>query len=294
MCPLWIIASAHSGSDEHDIAESVLDDGLRFGRLWEFQTYLDLECERRIFRGDFAGARERLGRLADFAERYRHDHAQAALQALGAYLHLERRELPESLAAIEQYYRDHGEPSFQIQALGTAAKIRCLAGDLAGAEAAIERAGALLARAGRQPPFHESRYASARLLVDVARIEASGNARGLARSARRDCKTAVRLAEKVAARRPEVWRLAGTLDWLLGRRSAAARWWAKSAAEAERLGMHPEQGRAWFEAARRLSEGQGPMQVGGLDAGACREAARRLFEGHGLEGDLAALDALPH
>lgn len=281
-------------SDEHDIAESVLDDGLRFGRLWEFQTYLDLECERRIFRGDFAGARARLARLADFAERYRHDHAHAALQALGAYLHLERRELPEALAAIEQYYRDHGEPSFQIQALGTAAKIRCLAGDLAGAEAAIERAGALLARAGRQPPFHESRYASARLLVDVARIEASGNARGLARSARRDCKTAVRLAEKVAARRPEVWRLAGTLDWLLGRRSAAARWWAKSAAEAERLGMHPEQGRAWFEAARRLSEGQGPRQVGGLDARACRAAAHRLFEGNGLEGDLAALDALPH
>jgi predicted ATPase len=238
-------------SAQHDIEQGVLDEGLRFGRLWEFQTYLDLECERRIFRGDFAGARERLGALTDFAERYRHDHALAASQALGAYLHLERRELPEALAAIEQYYRDHGEPSFQIQALGTAAKIRCLAGDLPGAEAAIERAGALMARAGRQPPFHESRYASARLLVDVARIDAAGGARGLVRSARRDCRHALRLAGKVAARRPEVWRLAGTLAWQRGRKRAAARWWEKSAAEAQRLGMHPERERTAAEVALR-------------------------------------------
>ncbi len=278
----------------HDIEAGVLAEGLGFGRLWEFQTYLDLECERRIFRGDFAGARERLSGLADFAERYRHDHAHAALQALGAYLHLERRELTEALAAIEQYYHDHGEPSFQIQALGTVAKIHCLAGDLAGSEAAIERAGALVARAGRQPPFHESRYASARLLVDVARIEARGNTAVLERSARRDCKTAVRLAEKVAARRPEVWRLAGTLDWLRGRHGAATQWWAKSVAEAERLGMHPEQGRTLYEAARHLGEGRGPKRMGELDATACRDAARQLFESHGLEGDLAALAALPH
>jgi hypothetical protein len=173
------------------------------------------------------------------------------LQALGAYLHLERRELPEALAAIEQYYRDHGEPSFQIQALGTAAKIRCLAGDLPGAEAAIERAGALMARAGRQPPFHESRYASARLLVDVARIDATGDTRGLARRARRDCRHALRLAAKVAARRPEVWRLAGTLAWQRGRQRAARHWWERSAAEAQRLGMQPERERTAAEVALR-------------------------------------------
>lgn len=238
-------------STQHDIEQDVLDEGLRFGRLWEFQTYLDLECERRIFRGDFDGARQRLDALADFAERYRHDHARAALQALGAYLHLERRELPEALAAIEQYYRDHGEPSFQIQALGTAAKIRCLAGDLPGAEAAIERAGALMARAGRQPPFHESRYASARLLVDVARIDALGDTRGHVRIARRDCRHALRLAAKVAARRPEVWRLAGSLAWQRGRKRVAARWWNASAAEAQRLGMHPERERTEAEVALR-------------------------------------------
>lgn len=238
-------------SDAYDIDERVLAEGLRFGRLMEFQTYLDLECERRIFRGDFDGARARLAEIEDFADRYRHDQARGALQALGAYLHLERRELPEALAAIEMYYRDHGEPSFQIQALGTAAKIRCLAGDLAGAEEAIERAGAVLARAGRQPPFHESRYASARLLVDVARVEANGRADGFARRARRDCRRALRLAAGVAARRPEVWRLAGTLEWLLGRERAAAGWWKKSISEAERLGMHPERERTASEVAQR-------------------------------------------
>ena len=275
----------------HDIEPGVLDEGLRFGRLWEYQTYLDLECERSIFRGDFAGARERLVAIADFAERYRHDHARGALQALGAYLHLERRELPEALAAIERYYRDHGEASFQIQALGTAAKIRCLAGDLDGAESAITRAGELLARAGRQPPFHESRYANARLLVDVARIDANGE-RALAPRARAGRKVALRLATKVAARRPEAWRLAGTLDWLIGRRRQAARWWEKSEAEAARLGMHPERGRTFLEAARRLGADSVRETVGGRDANACREAARQIFVSHGLDGDLAVLETL--
>jgi hypothetical protein len=285
-------------SAEHDIDEETLQEGLRYGRLWEVQTYLDLHGKRCIDRGEFARARERLVELADFAERYRHDVANAAHQAGLALLHLERRELGAARLAAERYHQDHEEPAFQLLALGIQARARQLAGEPVTAEAILGRAAELRARAGRLPPFHLSLYAGARLFVEVAQLEAAVAAgdrsaiRLYLHRARRTAPDALRAVAKVAARRPEVYRLAGTIAWLRGRRSAARAWWARSAEEAERLGTAPELGRTARELARRLADPRGGDVVLGKDAAAWREQAREIFEAHELGRDLAGLDEL--
>ena len=268
-------------SPAHDIDEALLEEGLRYGRLWEVQTFLDLDGERCVHRGDWDGAARRLDALAAFNEQFRHGTAMAAHRAITAYLHLERREVPEALAAIDRYYRDHAEASFQLQALGMMAKIHALGGDLAAAGQALARADELMERAGEQPPFHRSRYDLARLLVDVARLDAGIDVRAAARSAVRARRAALRGAAKVAARRPEVFRLVGTLALLRGRRRNALALFERSAAAAEKLGMGPELARTWLEAARR------GVRLRGRDAEACRAEARRLFAAHGLAAELA-------
>jgi hypothetical protein len=285
-------------SPAHDIDAAVLEEGLRYGRLWELQTFLDLDGERCIYRGDFAGARARLAELAAFAERYRHGVARAAHLAGTAHLHLERRELGAALRAAEQYYHDHADPAFQLQALGTQAKVRMLMGQAGAADAILERAAQLRARAGRLPPFHLSRYAGSRLFVDVAQLESAlgagdrARARMLRSRARRSAGEALGAVAKVAARRPEVYRLAGTLAWLGGHRRRALGWWRRSAEEAGRLGTAPELGRTAFELARRLPEARGAGALLGRDAAAWGDEARRVFQAHELGHDLALLDAL--
>jgi hypothetical protein len=267
-------------SAEHDIDDALLDEGLRFGRLWEVQTYFDLDGERCLYRGAWGRAQARLDALARFDAEYRHGTAAAAQLALTAYLHLERRELAPALAAIERYYRDHAEASFQLQALGMAARIHALGGDLAAAEQALANAAQLVERAGEQPPFHRSRYDLARLAVGVAQLESCAGSgrdgRSAVRAAARAARDARRSAAKVAARRPEALRLAGTLAALRGRAREAARCFEQSAALAERLGMQPERARTLLEASRR------GFGASGLDAGACRDEALRIFDAHEL------------
>jgi predicted ATPase len=267
-------------SAAHDIDEALLEEGLRYGRLWEVQTFLDLDGERCLHRGDWDGAARRLDALSAFNEQFRHGTAIAAHRAITAYLHLERRELPEALAAIDRYYRDHAEASFQLQALGMMAKMHALGGDLPAAGQALARADELMQRAGEQPPFHRSRYDLARLLVDVARLDAGIDGRAAERSAVRAQRAALRGAAKVAARRPEVFRLAGTLALLRGRRRRALAMFERSVAAAEQLGMGPELARTWLEASRR------GLRLRGRDAEACRAEAQRLFAAHGLEAEL--------
>jgi len=273
-------------SAEHDIDDALLEEGLRYGRLWEVQTYLDLDGERSLFRGDWVRAARRRDALARFDAEYRHGTAAAAHQALIAYQHVERRELAPALAAIERYYREHDEASFQLQALGTTAKLHALCGDLAAAEQALSRAATLVERAGEQPPFHRSRYDLARLLVGVARLATDARAdRALLRRTARAERDALRGAAKVAARRPEVWRLSGTLAALRGRKRAAARAFERSAATAEALGMQPERARTLLEASHR------GFGVGALDATACRAEALRLFDEYELDAERLAAEA---
>ena len=287
-------------SDEHGSRTTLLEQGLHYGRLWEITNALNLEGLKAAYQGDFASARVRIERLGKLADQYQHDLAASAGQFLTALLHLERRELREAIAALDHYADEHPEAAFRISALGHRAAAEWLRGDADGAEATLERAERLVREAGRVLPYHLTSFLRSRYLLDLHRLEAAtgdsprSERTGRARRARRSRKAALASAARVAWRRPEVLRLAGTHAWLLGHRSEARARWGESLELARRLGMRPEQARTQAEMGRRLLARAGERDTGvRREAAALLEAARLGFASLGLEAELRELPELP-
>jgi hypothetical protein len=273
-------------SDAHGLPAALVEEGLGIGALWEVANFLDLDAERRIYRGEFARAREQIGEIARIADLFQYDLARASHEALTTYLHLERGELEAALVSAERYLEEHAEDSFQVLALGARAKAEVGLGRLDAASETLARAERVIARSGSLLPFHRSSYLRSRALLDVARLEAEGGGgrapRALRQAARRSVGRALAVARVVASRRPETHRLAGTAAWLEGRHRRAQRSWQRGLDAAEALGAWPEWARIAAEAAARLASGQGPARFAGADAAAWQARARERFAALGL------------
>ena len=281
-------------SDEHAIELGVVDAGLRDGRFWEASTYINLDGVRQLYQGHFDVARERIAKLAEIADLYQHDLAASAQHALTAYLHVERREFEPALAALEIYYDEHAEETFNLLALGTRAKVQCLMGDVDAAGENLERAEKILSDAGRVAPYHASSVRSAGYLADVmllerAVVEGRGSVRDARRRAKKGRATALGIAQKVAFRLPEVLRLAGREAWIRERPTEAFGWWNRAHDCCVRLGARPELGRTLGEAGLALRTGA-KAELGGRNAEACLAEARSIFETLDLQYDRAQID----
>jgi hypothetical protein len=150
--------------------------------------------------------------------------------------------------------------------------------------------------AGRVLPYHLTSFLRSRYLLDVHHLETvAGDAprsqrTGRARRARRSRRAALASAARVAWRRPEVLRTAGTHAWLLGHRREARARWGESLDWARRLGMRADQARTQAEMGRRLLAQAGECDTTlRHEAIALLEAARCGFESLGLEAELREL-----
>jgi tetratricopeptide (TPR) repeat protein len=273
-------------SDEQGVDDDLLEEGLRLGQLWDVCVYLDLDTERRLCRGEFAKVRERVEELAKIADLYQHDLAKVSHEYYTLCLLLEQRDLEAAVEAAERYYVDHPEGSFRANALGAKSKALVILGDLDAAETELERCARMIRQSGTLMPYHLSSYARSRLLLDVALLEAWGK-RAVRRRARSSARQAVRLAGKVALRRPEVYKLAGHLDWARGRRRRALGWWRRSLAAGEALGSRPELARTRLEVGLRLAgAGGGPGSVDGVSAEELVDRGRAELQALGISWDL--------
>jgi class 3 adenylate cyclase/tetratricopeptide (TPR) repeat protein len=271
-------------SDAHEVTPEVLDAHVRAGHLWEAAAYLGLLGEKRIRCGDFAGAAEVLRRSDAIAESLGYQDARLGGMGDRVYLLLEQGRFEEAVEAADAYREESPQQLLHALALGARAEAQARAGALDAAAETLERAERALAALGIQAiPYHASFVHAARYQLGVERLEAGGGDGTLRRSRRR----ALGAAAKVAARRPQLFRLAGREAWLRGRRGAATGWWARSLAAAEALGARPERARSLHEIAIRVGpSGQGPR---GLVGAVCGEEARALYQEMGLERDLARL-----
>jgi class 3 adenylate cyclase/tetratricopeptide (TPR) repeat protein len=283
---------AGNWEDERVIEEPRVEAALRRGQVWEVFVYRGLESERRAHRGDFAAAAREIEGLQTLSEVYGFYVARSNEYAMSAVLALEQRRLEVARQMIERYYTTQHEEVFHLFALGTKVKIQVLAGDRAGAAETLAKAEELVARMGRVNVYHLSVFLTGRLLYDVDAIAAGVERnqrppRTLVRRARRSAREAVRIAGRVARERVEVYRLAGTLAWLLGRRARALGWWRRSLAAGSALGARPELARTLREIGHRLSTLPPRRQVlDGIDAAAYLEMARAGFDEIDLSWDL--------
>jgi tetratricopeptide (TPR) repeat protein len=100
--------------------------------------------------------------------------------------------------------------------------------------------------------------------------------------ARRACQEGTKASAGCKLKMPKAFRLQGTYEWLANKPAAAQKWWQKSLAEAERLGMRQDIGWTHLEMGRRLNDRSH------------LEKAERIFEQIGAELDLAKVKALLH
>jgi hypothetical protein len=94
------------------------------------------------------------------------------------------------------------------------------------------------------------------------------------------------MAHRVARERVEVFRLTGTLYWLLRKHRRALLWWRRSIASGRALGARPELARTYAEIGRRLgAAGKHPRALDGLEAARYIALARELYDELGLGWD---------
>ena len=285
-------------SDRHRIPDAELERGIECGMLWEVVTYLGLEAEQHLRRGDFAAARARLAWIDQLWELFAHDIAKTNHYWLPTCMALEQRRLADAVLASESYFDENPEDLLHILALSYKAHAQTLLGQRSAAEITLERAAAIVAQAKYPPPFHVSSFRTARLQLDLAHAEAAladGDAVG-ARSWRRQARSSARRARAAAAwvayRRPEIDRLIGRLAWLEGRRERALADWRRSLEAARALGAVPEEARMAHEIGLRLRTAPaGARTLDNRDASAWLDAAGRLYARVGLDADRARLDA---
>ncbi len=274
-------------SEAHEVSEDVLDAHVRAGHLWEVAAYLGLLGEKRIRCGDFAGFQQVLRRNDELVEGFGYQDARLGGMGDQVYLLLEQGRFEEAVGAADAYQEESPQALLHVLALGARAEAQARAGALDEAARTLARGDSVLAAMGlgQAIPYHVSFFHTARYLFDVTALEASGKAeRGLRRSRSK----ALGTVAKVASRRPQVYRLAGREAWLRGRRGAATRWWARSLAEAERLGARPELARTLHELGIRLSPEE--PAPGGRTGAQCLAEAAALYRELHLERDLENLE----
>jgi class 3 adenylate cyclase len=268
--------------DAHSVDAELVERNLRFGQLWDVNNYLGIEADRRLRRGDFAGAERELAKLGEMDEDYGYEFAGANRDGETAALLLERRELVPALALAERYYEARHEEALRVFGLGLIAKTRLLLGDRDGAAAALAKGEEIVQRAGPLSPWHLSGFRLAQVLADVTAVEAGDRTR--MRAATKGARRLLRIAGKIAKERVETFHLVGRLAWARGKKAQAAKWWARSIAEGERQGALPELARAHLVAAQCL---------GGEDAAGHLRSAREILARIGLVGEASVPVAAP-
>jgi hypothetical protein len=282
-------------SAEHEIDEAELERGLREGRLQEVLQYSLFLIEKELRQGRFDEIERAIARIDRIWATYEYAPARFAPALFRMQMAGERR-AHDAVEACDAYARETDQLALQILAAGYRAEAQALRGELESAAKTLAEGDRRMQSSGRPGPYHLSGFAYARLLHDVARLEA-GIAGGvdarerdrLARAARESGKAALRLAARVAFRRPAVMRLEGRRAWLVGRRSEALAWWRRSLGAADGLGMRSERARACAEIGLRLAGTD--LAVDGRRAAEWLDESRRAFREASFEADLARLES---
>jgi class 3 adenylate cyclase len=276
-------------SAEQEIDPALVDETLRLGHLYWPVTYLGLLAEKRLYQGDFTGAERASAQIDAIWRDYRYDLAKTNHYWLRTLAALEQGRFADARAAAVEYYEENPEDLLHLLALGCRAKSEILLGDLDAAEGSLAEAAGIAERVKRVPPYHASRFAAARLLLDLTRFEASAAsglalARPLRASLRRSAKAALANAPRMAFTRAEMLRLAGRAEWVLGRRRRGFALFERSVRAAEALGATAARARTFAQVGEllRMADAGGATFMG-RDATACAAEAARSVEDLGSD-----------
>lgn len=280
-------------SDDHCLSDELYDEGLQALALWPLANYLGLETERRIRQGRWSEAQELMARTTHMWDAYGYDLAKTNHYAQPVFLALEQRRLDAARVGADAYRDENPEDLLHILASAMRAEAEILQGDLSAARHTVTRGDEIVRATRFPPPFHLSSHRNAKLLLDASGLESAVRAgqptRSIGSSARRSARVAKKIASKIVYREPQILRIAGRVEWLLGKQTAALALWERGLATAHRLGMRPEEARLAHEIGFRLSSGP-TTTCCGRDAAAWLGTAREIYQSLDLAWDLARLE----
>src|SRR5206468_743804 len=83
--------------EDRAIDEALVTQALRYGQLWEVNTYLGLNCERKVRQGDFAAAHHHIEQLCELSESYGYSFAQSREYSMRHFVLLDVTDLEQCL-----------------------------------------------------------------------------------------------------------------------------------------------------------------------------------------------------
>jgi len=241
-------------TEEPGIHEELVEKAFRHGVFWEANSYLGLECDRKLRMGRFDEAGHCLRRLAELGGSYGYEFATANHDGTKALALLERRQLDDALAINDQYLENRQEEALRVRHLSLRAKIHLLRGNDDAARADLETVGNLLKAAGMVPPWHQSMFTVAQLRSYAHDLREGRDRDRVRKLFKPFLRKAVGVAARVASARPETYRLVAHVYWALDDQRWAGAWWDKAIQEGTRLDARLELARVLLDRAHCWAE----------------------------------------
>jgi len=283
-----------------DYSETQMDYYEKTGEIWHLSTLLVFHGFVKIETGKFMEAQKIVIKMNEIWVNYGIEDAGEYVYSLKTGLLIKSRKLNEALNEVNVGIALQSERGRELAVLyyyGLKGTIEVLLRDIEAATDSFSRAEEFVSKMSFIPPLYFGSYLVGQFLLSLYMLENAivhkeyGNIRKYRKMADIFGKRALRNSLKHCKDLPEVRKLLGRFQWLIGNHRRANEEWRRSIDEGERLGTHVELSRVYFEVGKRLSEnGRGDRAFNGIRAEDYIEKAKAKFREMDLKWDMAELD----
>ena len=299
---MYDVTNASSGNWERmaPFKETLLNEALNKGDLWNAVSYLLFISYVKIDQGDFENTERQIDKLSEIAVAYDYSLADVNADILTTYLLLKKGQLSEAQKKAEQAIILSGRHSMELhqqRVFSWRAQTQILLNDVDGAKESSLKAKKIIDQHKFLAPLHISFYCIAQFMMDKCLLKeamVSNDRKKISthkKRAHQSGKRALNKSKKFAVDCVKVLRLTGEYYWLIGKQKKALKWWDKAIKRAEELGARPDLSRTYFEVGKHLLEPASKhKELNGITAEEYLNKAKTLFIEMDLQWDLDELD----
>ena len=288
-------------NDIRDLDDSLLDENLKLGVLFNVTWYSGMNALVKIMQGQFSSIEPYLRKLAKIDKEYEYRVAQRYefLGEISFFLYSRRlNDVREPLEKMDRLFKNESD-NFQMNFFGLYAQIQILMNDYEGAEKSLRLAKDIYSKQSAVLPPFAINYLYPRFNLDLKLLEVSINTNNeldvliYSKKLGKSIKQLLRSINKTPFCRTESFREMGTYHWLIGKQNKAVKFWKKATENGERLDARPDLARTYMEIGKRfLEEKSRYKELNGISAEGYLEKARELFQEMDLQWDLDELDKI--
>ena len=225
--------------------ETLVNEALKKGDLWNAANYLVFISYLKIDQGDFETAQHLIDKMSEISVAYDYSLAAVHVVVLKTYLLLKKCRLSEAQKNAEQGIIFSGRHSMELHQqrfFSWRAQTQILLNDVDGAKDSLLKARKTIDQHKTIAPLHISSYYIAQFMMDsclLIEAIASNDRKNLStikKKAHQSGKRALNKSKKFAVDCVKVLRLMGEYYWLIGKQKKALKWWDRAIKKGKELG----------------------------------------------------------